>query len=173
MIARLYPNYTYNKEQMILEQVEEKSIEYKDFRDMMISKDADESYREKIQKFEEILAVEQCIFLPSKEPKRGRFGRCIVVAIGRCGTNAFRRSMEQISGLVAGGYLPQFLPNNFSMVVNGLRGEGISDHRIFLLKYPFPVFPLEKPVKTNRVIVEVRDPIDAFKSQCQFATTMC
>ena len=72
--------------------------------------------------------------------------------------------MKQISGLVAGGALPQFLPNNFSMVVNGLRGEFISDHRIFLLKYPFPVFPMPTPVKMNRVIVEIRDPIDAFKS---------
>lgn len=56
----------------------------------------------------------------------------------RSGNTFFRKLLESITGVATGSNLPNFLTLNFQLMAQGLKGEGIIDNRVQIMKTHFP-----------------------------------
>jgi hypothetical protein len=83
----------------------------------------------------------------------------------RSGNTFFRKLLESSSGVASGSNLPSFLSLDFILMAQGLKGEGIIDSRVWLIKTHFPyIYPSTFPVKGSTSIVLVRNPLDMIVS---------
>ena len=55
---------------------------------------------------------------------------------------------------------------------SGMKGEGIIDDRVFVVKSHFP-WIMTKTIKANKILVIVRNPLDAIVSWLNYVSTMC
>mmetsp|Transcript_15460 Transcript_15460/g.11249 ORF Transcript_15460/g.11249 Transcript_15460/m.11249 type:complete len:163 (+) Transcript_15460:320-808(+) len=162
MMARIYPNYVFNNEKMIIERKEPHGVTYNYFREVMLSKLGDPAFKNKVAYFEEIYASDGPFFLqPDAETDRDRHPYVLMTGLARMGSNFTRRLIEEASGLATGSIVPIWTLLNTAMVILGFKGEDRMDDSCWLLKSSYPVWlPVNKPNCANAAAVLTRDPIE-------------
>jgi len=89
----------------------------------------------------------------------------------RSGNSFLRRLLEQISGLSTGATVSMHTAT--SLQIMGMKGEGISDDRVWIVKAHHPLL-LEQaaPYECNKVICCVRNPLDVFPSYASLCNSI-
>ena len=81
----------------------------------------------------------------------------------RSGNTCLRKYLELITGIETGANMP--LPPVTMQQMFGMRGENITDERVWVVKTHYPMnMPNSINFNSNKVIVCVRNPLDAFHS---------
>ncbi len=92
------------------------------------------------------------------------FERVVLVSYPRSGNSLLRGHLERVTGILTGsdGRVTRAL--NAQLKEYGLQGEGISDERVWIIKSHFPERLGDSEFKAEKVILLVRNPLDAFDS---------
>mmetsp|Transcript_8779 Transcript_8779/g.8112 ORF Transcript_8779/g.8112 Transcript_8779/m.8112 type:complete len:299 (-) Transcript_8779:46-942(-) len=80
--------------------------------------------------------------------------------------------ISQVLGATSGGFQPNWYTFNSAMIMCGFSSEYLKDNRVFTVKhmYPSPSF-FHMETKCSAAIVNIRDPLDFYRSIIQTAAT--
>lgn len=94
-----------------------------------------------------------------------------LVSYPRSGNSLFRSLIELITGVITGSDTPPHFTLSQQLAEHGLRGEGITDDRVWMVKSHWPERRGVRPVVVQAAIVLVRSPFDAIDSYFNLVLT--
>jgi hypothetical protein len=87
-----------------------------------------------------------------------------LVSYPRSGNSLLRTLLEACSGIITGSDTPPDAPLSKDLSSFGLRGEGVVDARVWLIKSHWPERRGSHPIDAHAAVLLVRNPFDAIDS---------
>lgn len=156
--SKLYPGYMLDSQMLIRPKPHTPTLNLQKALDSLRSTDT-EVYLPDVSS--------DALFLDGSPILADRIG---LVSFPRCGNTLVRKYVQKLTGVETGS--DNWLHWNVCLQMQGFKGEYISDDSVFCIKSHFP-WAMPPSVKVNKMVVVVRNPLDAIISYVSLISTSC